>query len=117
MSFAGCVDGIGGEHFARLLFSGSPEEIRDRLASIPPEKTIPEQWSMQVFLRTLLSHPVIFCGSALEPETVRRAHCISAATAREALDIAFSMKGPDAEVVVIPDGVSTMITRNGGSGA
>ena len=46
--------------------------------------------------------------SQLDAETVRRCNMIPAATPDEALAIARQIKGEDARVVVIPDGVSVL---------
>jgi len=45
----------------------------------------------------------------VEPKLIEKANFIPAATADEALEIAYSIKGEDAKVVVIPDGVATVI--------
>ncbi len=108
---AGCADGIGGEHFERLMLSGSVEEIERHLAAIPPEKTIPEQWCAQIYARILKRHTVIVCSDMLSPDLIRKAHMLPAATPEEALKLAFDIKGPDASVVLIPDGVSVMATK------
>ena len=109
---AGCADGIGGEHFEELMLSGSVDEIERRLSAIAPEKTIPEQWCAQIYARILRKHPVIVCSDMLDSELIRKAHMLPARTPEEALDIAFRLKGADASVVLIPDGVSVMAIRN-----
>ena len=45
------------------------------------------------------------------PEEVRKANMIPASTPDEALEIAYQMKGRDASVVVIPDGVSVLAVK------
>lgn len=109
---AGCADGIGGEHFEKLMLSGSVEEIEQYLSGIPPEKTIPEQWCAQIYARILKKHTVIVCSDKLAPELVKKAHMVPAGTPAEALEKAFAIKGKDASVVVIPDGVSVMVPAN-----
>ena len=47
-------------------------------------------------------------GGIRNPETVKRCNMIPASTPDEALEIAYQMKGRDASVVVIPDGVSVL---------
>ncbi len=106
-----CREGIGGSHFEKLIMGGNAEEIDRRLAAVPPRETIPEQWCAQIYARILKKHPVILVTRYLDPEVVRRANMIPAATPDEALALAYEMKGKDAKVVVIPDGVSVMITK------
>ena len=54
---------------------------------------------------------MILVTTYLDPEVVRRANMIPASTPDEALAIALEIRGKDAWVVVIPDGVSVMITK------
>lgn len=103
-----CSDGFGGDYYKALMTSGSVEEIDRRLAAIPPEETIPEQWCVQVFLKVLKEHPVILVNSHIPSELIRKANLIPAQTLDEAMEIARSIKGPDARVVAIPDGVAVL---------
>ena len=103
-----CCDGMGGAHFGQLIQRGTPDEIDHYLSSIPPEKTIPEQWCTQVCVRVLRKHPVILVTTFLNHDEVRKANMIPASTPGEALEIAYRLKGEQASVVVIPDGVSVL---------
>ena len=102
-----CLEGMGGSHFAELIQMGTPEEIDAYLSTIPAKQTIPEQWCPQIYARILHKHQMILV-SGLEPDVVRRCNMIPAATPDEALALARQIKGPDARVVVIPDGVSVL---------
>ena len=102
-----CLEGMGGSHFAELIQMGTPDEIDAYLSGIPSKETIPEQWCPQIYARILRKHPMVLV-SGLDGETVRRCNMIPAATPDEALAIARQIKGPDARVVVIPDGVSVL---------
>jgi nickel-dependent lactate racemase len=99
---------MGGQHFEKLITMGTPEEIEKFLSGIPPKESIPEQWCAQIYARILKKHPVILVSGGLSPETVRSCNMIPAATADEALAIAYGIKGADASVAVIPDGVSVL---------
>ncbi len=103
-----CCDGMGGSHFGEILQRGTPDEIDRYLSEIPPQKTIPEQWCAQVFVRVLRRHQVILVTTFLDHDEVRRANMIPASTPDEALEIAYRLKGEHAGVVVIPDGVSVL---------
>jgi nickel-dependent lactate racemase len=107
--FASCVDGIGGERFEEVMRWGSPQETEQRMAAIPPKDTIPEMWCAQVYARILKKHPVILVSDYPDPDGIRSMNLIPAKSGQEALDIAFHLKGSDASVVVIPDGVCTLI--------
>ena len=106
-----CADGMGGTHFEKLITLGSVDEIDSYLAKIPPKETIPEQWCPQIYARILKKHPVILVTTYLDHDEVRRANMIPASTPDEALQIAYGMKGRDASVVVIPDGVSVLAVK------
>ncbi|MCB7317437.1 nickel-dependent lactate racemase [Lacrimispora sp. 210928-DFI.3.58] len=103
-----CTDGMGGTHFAELIVKGTPEEIDGYLSNIPAKETIPEQWCAQIYSRILKKHKVILVTTYLDEETVRRCNMIPAADMDEAMKLAYEIKGRDARVVVIPDGVSVM---------
>lgn len=103
-----CADGIGGDHFEKLITMGTPEEIDAYLSAIPPQQTIPEQWCAQIYARILRKRSVILVTDNLTPEQVRSAGMIPASTPDEALAMAYGMVGADARVVVIPDGVAVL---------
>ena len=106
-----CADGMGGTHFAKLIKMGTVDEIDGYLSKIPPKETIPEQWCPQIYARILKKHPVILVTTYLDHEEVRKANMIPASAPDEALEIAYQMKGRDAKVVVIPDGVSVLAVK------
>ena len=108
---ASCCDGMGGSHFADIMLRGTPEETDAWLSSIPPKETIPEQWCAQVYMRILKKHKVILVTTFLDHDLVRKANMIPASSPDEALEIAFSLKGKDARVVVIPDGVAVLAVK------
>lgn len=106
-----CTDGMGGTYFSKLIQMGTPEEIDTYLAGLPVEETIPEQWNLQVYVRVLRKHKVILVTEGLEAEMIERCNMIPARTPDEALEIAYGIKGRDARVVVIPDGVSVLVSE------
>ena len=106
-----CVDGMGGEKFEKLITMGSPDDIDGYLSQIPPKNTISEQWCPQIYSRILKKHPVILVSTYLSPEEIRKANMIPASSPDEALELAYQMKGRDAGVVVIPDGVSVLVVK------
>ena len=107
---AECREGFGGENFQRLMLSGTPEQIDHIIGAIPPKETLSEQWSAQIFARVLKKHTVVLV-SALPPEQVKQANMIPAASLAQALETAYALKGANARVVLIPDGVSTLVLR------
>lgn len=59
----------------------------------------------------LRKHPVILVTTFLSHDEVRKANMIPASTPDEALEIAYRLKGEQASVVVIPDGVSVLTVK------
>ncbi|MBR0131021.1 MAG: nickel-dependent lactate racemase [Firmicutes bacterium] len=106
-----CVDGMGGTNFDRLIRMGTPAEIDAYLSKIPPRESISEQWCAQIYSRILSKHKVILVSTYLDPETVRQCNMIPALSPDEALEMAYQIKGRDASVVVIPDGVSVLAVK------
>ncbi len=103
-----CCDGIGGEHFEKLITLGAPDEITEYLSKIPPRETIPEQWCAQIYARILKRHTVILVTDGLTEQQVRSVNMIPAKTPDEALAGARQIVGAAARVVVIPDGVAVL---------
>lgn len=103
-----CVDGMGGTNFERLITCGSPEKIEAKLSAIAPKETISEQWCPQIYARILKKHRIILVTTYLDHALVHRANMIPASTPDEALALAYEMKGTEARVVVIPDGVAVL---------
>ena len=103
-----CSDGVGGTHFQELMQSGTPEQIDARLAAIPADQTIPEQWCAQIYARILRRHRLILVSDGLDPDLVARLNMTPAPTLADALALARRLKGPDARIIVIPDGVNVV---------
>lgn len=108
---AGCVDGLGGTHFKEMMLGGSVQQIHDKIMAIPDKETIPEQWCAQIFSEMLMKHKLILVTTNLDPDLVRKINMIPATSVNEALAIAYEIKGFDAKVVVIPDGVSVIAVK------
>lgn len=108
---ASCFDGMGGTNFEKLIVKGSVDEIDAYLSKIPPKETIAEQWCAQIYSRILKKHKVILVTTYLDHELVRKANLIPASSPDEALEMAYGMMGRDAQVVVIPDGVSVLAVK------
>ena len=107
---ASCCDGLGGTNFEKLIQMGTVDEIDAYLSKIPSKESISEQWCAQIYSRIIKRNPIIFV-SQLDPEVVKKCNMIPAKDPDEALAIAYKMKGEDARVVVIPDGVAVLAVK------
>ena len=81
----------------------------ERIAKVPRNETIPDQWEMQILARILDKFTVIMVTDMCSPEMIKEMHMEHAATFQEALQRAFEIKGNNASVTVIPDGVSVIV--------
>ena len=106
---SGCSDGHGGESFYEALkAASSPEEILDRLKSVPRDATTPDQWQYQILARVMKHCKIIMYAPECSPEMLRDMKLEPAASPGAALERAFACCGEHAKVAVIPDGVSVI---------
>lgn len=105
-----CNDGHGGKSFYETMANaGSPEEVLNRVMKTGRTETIPDQWEFQILARILYKHTVILVSDQCDPEMIKRMHMQHAFTFEEALKRAFQIKGMDANITVIPDGVGVVV--------
>lgn len=107
---AACRNGHGGEDFYRWLASAkSPAEVAEKIASIPPDGTLPDQWEAQILARILLKSRCIVVTGPENEALISDMHMTYASTVQKALDIAQSWIGPSASIVVIPNGTEIIV--------
>ncbi len=105
-----CNDGHGGQSFYdNLSKAKSPRELLDRIEKVPRNETVPDQWEFQILARMLDKFTVILVTDMCDPEMIKSMHMEHAFTFQQALKRAYEIKGNDAKVVVIPDGVSVIV--------
>lgn len=108
---ASCCDGLGGIYFEEMVLARSFAENYQIIINTPDEDTIEEQWCVQILAEIVKDHTVILVTDFLDHEVIKKIGLIPAYTVNEALEIGYSIKGDDASVVVIPDGVAVMISE------
>lgn len=107
---AACNDGHGGQSFYdNIAKSKSPKELLERILKVPRNKTIPDQWEIQILARILNNYTVIMVTDQCDTNMIKSMHMKHAYNFEDALKMAYLIKGEDAEVVVIPDGVSVVV--------
>lgn len=88
------------------------QKLMDQFRATPKEKTIPDQWQSQIFVRLLQRADVIYISDA-EDEVVKNLHMIPAHSIDEAVakaDEILAAKGKtDSKITVIPDGVAVIV--------
>ena len=110
---AACNDGHGGKSFYETLAnSKGPKELLEKILKVPRNETIPDQWEIQILARILSNYTVIVVTDMCDPNIIESMHMKHAYTFDEALKLAYDIKGKDADVVAIPNGVGVVV-KNG----
>jgi len=105
-----CNDGHGGQSFYdNIANAKSPREVLDSVIKVGRNETAPDQWEFQILARILDKFTVIFVTDMCDPEMIKKMHMQHAFTFEEALERAFEIKGHEASISVIPDGVSVIV--------
>ena len=105
-----CNDGHGGQSFYdSVANASSPTEILEKVRKIPKNETIPDQWEFQILARILEKFTVIMVTDLCDPNMIKSMHMKHASSFDEALKMAFDIKGKNAKVALIPDGVSVIV--------
>lgn len=107
---AACNDGHGGQSFYDNVANAScPKKILENVRNVKKEDTVPDQWEFQILARILDKFTVIMVTDECDPQMIKNMHMKHAYNFDEALNLAYEIKGKDAKVVVIPDGVSVIV--------
>ncbi|MDY3374120.1 MAG: nickel-dependent lactate racemase [Terrisporobacter othiniensis] len=107
---AACNDGHGGQSFYDNVANAlCPKEILENVRNVKKEDTVPDQWEFQILARILDRFTVIMVTDQCDPQIIKNMHMKHAYNFDEALNMAYEIKGKDAKVVVIPEGVSVIV--------
>ena len=106
---SGCSDGHGGESFYKALkTASSPDEILERVRTVPRDATTPDQWQYQIMARVLKRFKVLMYAPECSSDMLKEMMVEPVASPEAALARAFAVCGKDAKVAVLPDGVSVI---------
>ena len=107
---ADLADGTGGEGFyTSLRDCESPAAHFAQCAATPQSETIPDQWESQILARILMKHRVIFVSRPEMKVTLREMKLDYAPDLETALAMAKADRGEQAEITLIPNGISVMV--------
>ncbi|MFT8929273.1 MAG: nickel-dependent lactate racemase [Sporolactobacillus sp.] len=107
---AGCADGHGGEGFFHNIADvADPADFLKLATHTARQKTVPDQWTSQIFARILSKHHVILMSDLVDPNLITSMHMELATTLDEAMEKAFNREGRNAKVTVIPDGLGVIV--------
>lgn len=106
---ARCDDGTGSEDlFCALRDCESPQALLSEIRKVPKEQTKPDQWEYQILARIMAKHNVIFVSEPKMQKVINDMKLSYAPDIDTALMRAVALKGMDAHLVIIPDGVSVI---------
>jgi nickel-dependent lactate racemase len=106
---AACNDGHGGQSFYdQVAAAASPGELLANTVGVPRDRTVPDQWEYQILARILSRHPVLLVTQDCPQDMIRAMHMEPFASIEEALQRARQIKGDNARISVIPDGVAVI---------
>ena len=109
---ADLADGTGGEGFYRSLRDcESPAAHFAQCAATPQDQTIPDQWESQILARILMKHRIIFVSRPEMEATLREMKLDYAPDLPTAVAMAKEDKGENAEITIIPNGISVMVKQ------
>jgi len=105
---AECSEGIGHETFERMILeAGSPENFLKRVNA--PGFFVIDQWQVQVLARILLKARISIYSENLDRDKLRKMWLKPLSSVEEGVEAAIERIGPDAKVLVIPDGPDTWL--------
>jgi nickel-dependent lactate racemase len=108
---AACSDGHGGESFYQWFKKAkSPNEVMNKIISIPQGETVADQWEAQILARILMKNRVIMVSEPKSREFVEDMHMLYAPSLEKALETAENITGKNSDIVVIPDGVGVIVS-------
>ena len=102
----------GGYPLDHNIADNDPAEFERACIDRPKDETLPDQWTSQIFARILAHHPVIMVTDLCDHQMIKDMHMTPVNTLDEALKLAFEMKGADAKVAVIPDGLGVVVAQH-----
>lgn len=105
-----CSDGAGGESFYHALKDCvSTQALAEQILATPQDQTKPDQWEFQILCRVLNKHRVIYVTDPEQREIIEDMKMAWAPDVDSALAEARRIKGENAHLVVIPNGISVMV--------
>lgn len=105
------IDGHGGKYFYNSFKNNENIcNLMDEILTTQREKTIPDQWQIQILARILKKHRVIFISDAPN-DIIYDFHMIPVHTLDDAIKKADELLGTkEAMITIIPDGVSVIVS-------
>ncbi|WP_296401119.1 nickel-dependent lactate racemase [Acidaminococcus timonensis] len=107
---ASCCDGSGGDDFYHTIADAPTiEDAYQKCLATPQEKTVPDQWESQILARIVRKHQVIFVAEPEQKALIEGLKMTYAPDLESAYKLAREIKGEDATLTCIPNGISVVV--------
>ena len=105
-----CTDGTGGDFFYHFIADEPDiETAYQKFLATPQEETQPDQWCSQIFARIARKYHVIFVADPAQKEMIEGLKVTYAPDLDTAYKMAREIKGEDASLTCIPNGISVVV--------
>ena len=107
---ASCSDGTGGDFFYHIIADEPTiEDAYQKVLATPQEETAPDQWCSQILARIVRKYTVIFVANPDQKEMIEGLKMTYAPDLDTAYRMAREIKGEDASLTCIPNGISVVV--------
>ena len=107
---ASLCDGHGGEDYYKSIRDAETiQALYDQILATPQEQTPPDQWCVQIYARIAKDYKVIYVADKEQEQLVKDLKAEYAETLDEAYARARELKGADASLTCIPNGISVIV--------
>ena len=107
---ASCTDGTGGDFFYHIIADEPDiETAYQKFLATAQEETRPDQWCSQILARIVRKYTVIFVAEPEQQEMVEGLKMTYAPDLETAYKLARQIKGEDASLTCIPNGISVVV--------
>lgn len=107
---ASCSDGHGGQsYYDSIHDAATADEFFQQCLNTPQTETIADQWCAQIWCRILRKHTVLFVADPDQKQLIEDLKAHYFPTVEEAFAEARRIKGENATVTCIPNGISVIV--------
>ena len=107
---ASCSDGNGGDFFYHIIADEPTiEDAYQKFLATEQNDTAPDQWCSQILARIVRKHEVIFVAEPEQKEMIEGLKMTYAPDIETAMKMARAIKGKDASLTCIPNGISVVV--------
>ncbi len=107
---ASCSDGSGGDFFYHLIADEPAiEDAYQKFLATEQNETAPDQWCSQILARIIRKHKVIFVAEPEQKEMIEGLKMTYAPDIETAYRMAREIKGEQASLTCIPNGISVIV--------